>query len=322
MRVRRACTEHELELQLIHESPLELTFQHGNIPQPTLMKAAKTNLFVYILVLVVLAVGIRFGSLIIFNSFDNFTRFLQHSHPQFLILIVVIPIIPLIYILYAPYFTVWILERTNNHLVQIKTNLLGKKQKRKFDFSDIKAIKVEDEYDSDFPNSQCIELYLVLQSGKEITLSQSSYESNRRKRAIALKYHREIAEKMRSCIGFNNEAIPNNERAEAVYIPSEEEINQELAVGRKLARQVFTTLFSSKTKKEKIIQELRFQVNQKPTNPFAWENLAMMLDLQQDRRLECIEAYRRAETLYSQQGDIGKVRQIKAIIKRLMSEKN
>ncbi|MBD2626661.1 hypothetical protein [Trichormus variabilis] len=322
MRVRQPCAEHELELQLVHESPLELTFQRGNIAQSTVIKTAKEKWFVNTIAVAVWVCGIGFGCRIILYSFHDFTQLVQLANMLFHVLMWGIPVIFLIfiYILYSPCFIIWTFDQTTKHLLQIKTNLLGKHQKRIFDFSKIQAIQVEQDYDSDFQSFECSELYVVLKSGQQITLSQSSYESNSRKKAIALKHHRELAEKMRSFVGLGNEAIPKNERAEAVYIPSEEEINQEIEAGHKLAKQVFGTLFSSKAKKQETLQELRSQVNQDPTNPAAWESLAMMLGLQRlqrDTQLECLEAYQQAEKLYRQLGDTDKANEIQSLIKRV-----
>ncbi|WP_392533659.1 hypothetical protein [Nostoc sp. C117] len=312
MRVRQPCADHELELQLIHESPLELTFQKGNIPQLIAIKTARKNLLVNTIKIGAVILFL-FGGFIYQSILHGIKQLLPISNLQFFALIAVLLLISLIYVMFSPCFLLWIFDQTNKQLVEIKTNLLAKQQKRTFKFSEIEAINVQEDYDDSF---QCTELYLVLKSGKEFTLSQSSYSLKTRNKAIALKYHREIAEKMRSFLGWDNEAIPINERAEAVYIPTEEEIKQDIESNLKMVKETLGTLFSSKAKKQEKIQELHSQINQDPSNPETWESLAMILGLQRNTLQECIDAFVQAESLYRQRGDIDKANKMEELIKR------
>jgi hypothetical protein len=103
--------------------------------------------------------------------------------------------------LYESCFIAWYLYKKTKKHIQVKTNLLVKKRQIAFDFDQIKSIQVTQEHDEG--SFECTELYLLLQSAKEITLSQSSYNFKPENKAINLAYHQKIAAKMRSFIGIS-----------------------------------------------------------------------------------------------------------------------
>ena len=107
-----------------------------------------------------------------------------------------------IYIFFMPCFIVWCFDGGKQKVTQIKTNLFGQQSQLEFDFSQIKKIGVEQHYDGDFTSFECTELYLTLGSGKEFTLSQSSYDSKKENQESAATYHQEIADKIRCLVGI------------------------------------------------------------------------------------------------------------------------
>lgn len=191
----------ELQLHLIHETSLELTFQLGTIPQSAkLMKKAWISWFLN-LVVGVLFVGF---TLVFMNAFINTKRTIpipsSSFHPFYLFfaIFIIAPIIMSIYGLYSPYFTIWTFDRLSQRLVKTTTNLWGKNTYI-FPFHEIKTIEVEEHHDD---RHTVTELYMVLKSGKQLTLSVSSYTINENEKADNLKYHQRIAEKMRHQAGL------------------------------------------------------------------------------------------------------------------------
>jgi hypothetical protein len=152
---------------------------------------------------------------------------------------------------------------------------------------------------------------MEIKSGKPIQLSQSSYESDKRRQAIAVKYHLEMAEKIRDFMGFDHDFLPLGARSEDVYIPTADEIRREEEADRKFAMAYVSKLFASKAKKKQFQAELRMQVTQDPENPQVWERLAMILVYSKDTRPEAIQAYQKAEKLYRKRGNFFEAEKMK-----------
>jgi len=76
---------------------------------------------------------------------------------------------------------------------------LGKTHTYTLPFNEVQSIQVEEHHDS--PQA-LTELYMVLKSGKQLTLSVSSYTHKESEKAINLEYHQLLAEKMRRYAGL------------------------------------------------------------------------------------------------------------------------
>ncbi|MEA5582228.1 hypothetical protein VB620_12860 [Nodularia harveyana UHCC-0300] len=109
------------------------------------------------------------------------------------------PIIMLSSIPFYKYFTVWTFNRIEQKIIKTITYLFRKDHTDIFPVSEIQSILVEQHHDEGCTST---ELYMVLKSGKQITLSQSSHNDNTSQQASDLKYHEEIAQKMRNYLGL------------------------------------------------------------------------------------------------------------------------
>lgn len=76
---------------------------------------------------------------------------------------------------------------------------MGKTHTYTLPFNEVQSIQVEEHHDS--PQA-LTELYMVLKSGKQLTLSVSSYTHKESEKAINLEYHQLLAEKMRRYAGL------------------------------------------------------------------------------------------------------------------------
>lgn len=207
MRMRQHCADHELELQIIHETELELVFRLGNLNQLDAIKNARQKFTTNTWSVAFYSSIIVISYLVGFYFYPSLTSDINIKYGTYYAFTIGLPIIIFLYIIYGLYvlyescFIAWYLDKKTKKLIQVKTNLLEKKRQIAFDFDQIKSIQVTQEHDEG--SFECAELYLVLQSGKEITLSQSSYNFKPENKAIDLDYHQEIAVKMRSFIGIS-----------------------------------------------------------------------------------------------------------------------
>ncbi|MEI6427948.1 MAG: hypothetical protein WCO45_06090 [Pseudanabaena sp. ELA607] len=210
MRIRQPCGDHELELQLIHESDLILEFRVGNWGKLEAINHGRKKWRDNTFATAVWLGWIVIGYITVFYLVPSLATSQNLAYAAHYALIFGLPIgiffyiIYCIYIFYEPCFIVWHFDGKKRQITQIKTNLFGKQTKLEIDFSQIKNISVEQHYDGDFTSFECTELYLALTSGKEFTLSQSSYDCKSENQAIAATYHQEIADQIRALIGLSS----------------------------------------------------------------------------------------------------------------------
>lgn len=200
MRIRRSPKGQDFQLQLIQETSLELTFQLGVQPKSTALKKARISCYVN-LVVAVLFLGFIYVLMRNIANDPNIPNIpSRNSFINYILAIWMVgPMVMLISIPFYKYFTVWTFNRTNQQILKTTIYLFRKDHTDIFSVSEVESILVEQEHDAPHAST---ELYMVLKSGKQITLSESSYNDNLSQQASDLKYHEEIAQKMRHHLGL------------------------------------------------------------------------------------------------------------------------
>jgi hypothetical protein len=107
--------------------------------------------------------------------------------------------LPLFYTaLVKPCFVVWTFDRTRKHIIRSVTNGVGMELQTFFDFGEVVAVDVLQRY---VPNgretSYC---WLILDSGHKVFFSSCKTNVDKRSKAIVLKHHLAMAEKMRDAL--------------------------------------------------------------------------------------------------------------------------
>lgn len=107
--------------------------------------------------------------------------------------------LPLFYTaLVKPCFVVWTFDRTRKHIIRSVTNGVGMELQTFFDFDEVVAVDVLQRY---VPNgretSYC---WLILDSGYKVFFSSCKTNVDKRSKAIVLKHHLAMAEKMRDAL--------------------------------------------------------------------------------------------------------------------------
>lgn len=186
----------ESQLHIVHETLQEITLQIGEIPKVAIIKKARVSMILG-LVTVIPLIGF---ALVFTTSFVNTRREIpipQNSLDLFYLfpLIFIIGLIIMVVQGFcSPLFIFWTLNCSHQEIIKNTTNLLGKTHTYTFPFSEVQGIQVEEHHD---PPHALTELYMVLKSGKQLTLNVSSYTFKESEQAINLEYHQRLAEKMR-----------------------------------------------------------------------------------------------------------------------------
>jgi hypothetical protein len=294
--------DHSQQLTLIEETPIALVFRKGKKSEQT-KPQQWIHLGLTVFCLVVFAENFLKGAIVLQSVF-LFSPYVWMT---------AISIAVAILIYFNPYWVTWTLDRDSCQFIRTTHRCLLGKSKRSFSFDQIREVKVDQYESADSEGVVCAYLCIVLTSGKEIKLSQSKFSYDKREKAIALKYHREIAEKMRHYLGLST---PPQERAEDVYVPSIAEIQQEKAAAWAMLKDLFSAVFSKPEMKQAKINELRQQIAQDPHEAKKWEQLGLFLVQQKATLQEGFNAYRRAEQLYRDCGEIEKADEIKTLLRR------
>jgi hypothetical protein len=305
MRILSSTAGEELKLQLVQETSGQLTFQRGGLSQSEAIvqgrrKAMPSLLGLGVFCLLPLTSMLRVG---VFNTIP--------SNPIGINLFMLfwgmgffgIPLAVVAYTLFSACFVVWTFDQIERTLHQESVNLFRQKHTKIYQFDEIQKIGVEQREDSDNSYNKCCELYITLNAGKEFTLSQSFYTRDRLEQAIALQYHREIAEKMRFCLG---QTTIEAERADRVRIPDAQEIEAEKAANWDMVKTVAGGLFSSKEKRQSDIENIKEKLITDRDNAQLWETLSFHLAMSKEHYRESIEALSHAEAIYRDRGDLVK----------------
>ena len=305
MRILSSTAGEELKLQLVQETSEQLTFQRGGLSQSEAIgqgwrKSMPALLGMGVFFVLTLSFMLQGGILntLLSNPIGVNLFMLFWGIGMFGIALAVVA-----YRLLSAYFVVWTFDRIERTLHKESVNLFRKKHTKIYQFDEIQKIGVEQAEDSDNSYNKCCELYITLNAGKEFTLSQSFYTRDRLEQAIALQYHREIAEKMRFCLG---QTTIEAERADRVRIPDIQEIEAEKAANWDMLKTVAGGLFSSKEKCQSDIENIKEKLITDRDNAQLWETLSFHLAMSREHYRESIEALSQAETIYRDRGDLAK----------------
>jgi hypothetical protein len=305
MRSLSADAEEELKLHLVQETSQQLTFQRGKRSHSEAIaqgwrKSTPGLLGLSVFMLLPLTFMLRAG---VFSSIP--------SNPIGINLFMMvwgmgffgIPLATLAYSLLSACFVTWTFDRLDRTVCREAINLVKQKNIKIYRFDEIAKISVEQAEDSDNSYLKCCKLYFDLTSGRKFTLSQSCETTDRREQAIALQYHRELADLMRNCLG---QVTPAAEKADRVFIPDAREVAAEDAANWEMLKSLGGALFSSKEKRLSDIENTKEKLITDRENAQLWETLSFHLAMSKEHYRESIDALSRAEAIYRERGDITK----------------
>jgi hypothetical protein len=297
-----------VQLNLVQENLLELRFQYNNKHRSVSTIQKRKDWIRRIVAIVPFAIFTWY--FVKANALNGIGTF---PYPVLIPLIAVSIFSFLIVTYLSPYSTVWVFNSSTRQLIGTINRFFWGQSIRSFPFEVIQDIVVKQYQDNKNEYCICTYIYIVLASHKEMKLSQSGFSSDARKKAIALNHHQDIARKMRERVGLKNSiAIGEN-----VYIPSEQEVAEKREATIQATKDLFGSIFNIKSEKALKIDELRLKIAQNSHDARSWEQLALLLIQNKESIQDGLEAYRRAETLYQEQGDTNKAKLIHAALKRI-----
>jgi hypothetical protein len=223
-------------------------------------------------------------------------------------------------------YKTFIFDRTQKQLFINTVTVIGRKVVKVIPFSQIK--------DAQWQESQhqgiSISTFLILDDFKMLGLTQpqkiilscfSSVTSEKTVKTLtAKKHHQELLLSVRDALGFSTQQIANELR-QSSEIPTEEELNrqkaQAVAAAGDALKQLAKSVFASKAEKSENFEVLRAKTISFPEDPKGWEKFAIALSLQKGAsKDEVSKAYRKAEALYFEQGEIIKAATISQTLKK------
>jgi hypothetical protein len=301
MRILSHNVDRDLQLQLVQSTSKQLTFQCGLLSQSEAIARGWRGALTILVSLGAFCAAIF---IVVWNSrvLNSIPDNLAGINLFFLVWgmgMFGIPLSIIVCNLFKPYFIIWTFDRIERKLKREVINLFRQRGINIYQFENIRQVDVKQNEDSDSSYSKCCELYITLTSGKQFTMSQSFYTRDRREQAIALKHHREIAEKMRTFLGH---VTAKSERADLVRIPDLREIEAEQAANWEMLKSLGGTLFNSRAKRQSKIENLQEKLIIDRENPQLWETLGLHLAMNKQGR-ESIEALFKAEAIYRDRGD-------------------
>jgi hypothetical protein len=296
------------QLNLVQETYQELKFQFDKHRRAEASIKKRTN---WIKILISTASFLFFAWFFIKAGF-SLSVVGTFSYTALIPLIGVLLFSFLIFAYLSPYSAAWVFDSSTRQLRQATHRLLWGQSTRSFPFDSIQEIIVDKAEDSDNEYRICTYIYIVLVSGKAIKLSQSGYFTDAREKAIALKHHQDIAQKMRERIGLKHSTEDRN-----IHIPSEAEVAEQREATFRTTKELFSSIFSTKSEKASSISKLKLTTAQNPNDAQAWEQLALLYVQDKDSIQDGIKAYRQAEVLYREQGNASKADLIRSMLKRL-----
>jgi hypothetical protein len=303
MQILSSNTDTKLQLELVQETSQQITFQRGKLSQSAAIaqgwrKAMPTILAAGIFCLLILNLMWQNG---VFNNIPSNPIDVNLLNLTWVLAILGIPLAAAGYSLLGACFVTWTFDRTDRTIRREAVNLLKQKSVKIFRFDEIEKIFIKQVEDSEDNCIKCYKLQFKLRAGRDFTVSQGHYTSDRRERAISLKSHRELAEIMRNCLGH---VTDNAERADRVYVPSAGEIATEEAHNWEIIKSVGSALFSSKQKRRSVIENIQEKLITDRENAQLWEILSYHLAMSKEGNHQSISALSRAEAIYRERGDI------------------
>jgi hypothetical protein len=225
-------------------------------------------------------------------------------------------------------YKTFIFDRRQQELVINTATIIGRKVSKIIPFSQIR----DAQFYEDQNDGVSMRVFLVLDdwnilgltySNKIVLSAFANVSSATTVQTLTVsKHHQELLLAVRSALGLStNEIAARVQRIPA--IPTEVELKQQqtqaITDATESLKKIAKLTFASKSTKSANLETLRSQTRSEPDNPQVWEELAIALSLQPDPPTdEIVNAYRRAEALYL---DWGEVIQAATISKTLKSIK-
>ncbi len=203
MRIIKSPCGKQLQLKLVQETPLELTFQQGDRPRSSIsIQKARIGSLIG-LVIFILFIGAVWAVIysVVNTKRDGFIL-PDSAFYGFYFFGILFTIIPLISIIFTPspaLFIHWTFDRPGQRIIKTTTPVWGQLRTEIYHFKEVKLLEVQEYHD--YPHAHT-ELYMILKSGKELFLSASSYDFAESQKSDNLKYHQIIAEKIRHQVGL------------------------------------------------------------------------------------------------------------------------
>jgi hypothetical protein len=222
-------------------------------------------------------------------------------------------------------YKTFIFDRLRRELVINTATIIGRKVTKIIPFDQIRDAQFhEDQHDG-----MSMQVLLVLDDWQilgmshphKIVLSAFANVSSAItvQTLTASKHHQELLLAVRSAIGLSTHEIAAQvQRIPAIPTAAELKQQQDQAFDDATAslKKIAKLTFASKSTKLANLESLRSQTRLEPDNPNVWEELAIALSLQPDPPTDqIVNAYRRAEALYLDQGDGIKAATIAQVLK-------
>jgi hypothetical protein len=299
-------------LELIQETNHTLTFRQGSLPRWRSVRKAWVDLL-EALIFFLLPVATFFSPVPLYMR-EHWSISLPSAPDAYYWIGILLLSIPLFYTaLVKPCFVVWTFDHTRKHIIRSVTNGVGMELQTFFDFSEVIAVDVLQRYvPNGRENSYC---WLILDSGHKVFFSACKTNVDKRSKAIVLKHHLMMAEKMRDALQIYT---PPAIRSNRLNIPPAEQPEAPITL-----KSVWNSMAPKKQQRQERIAYMRSQVEADPQNGQAWEDLAFALSLSLDDsiRQEVVEAYRKAEDIYRSTGNLQKAEFVSSILRKLGGER-
>jgi hypothetical protein len=211
-------------------------------------------------------------------------------------------------------YKTFIFDRLQQELVINTATIIGRKVTKIIPFSQIRDAQFYEEQNDGIS----MQVFLVLDDWNILGLTYpnkivlSAFANVNSAVTVqtltASKHHQELLLIVRSALGLSSHEIAAKVQRIAA-IPTEAELKQQQAQAItdafKSLQQVAQLTFASQSTKSTNLASLRSQTRMESDNPQVWEELAIALSLQPDPPTdEIVNAYRRAEALYLDRGEV------------------
>jgi hypothetical protein len=298
-------------LELVQETPHSLAFKQGSLSRWRSVHRAWVDLL-EAMVFFLLPVATFFSPVPLYLR-THWSISLPSAPPAYYWIAVALLAIPLLYTaLVKPCFVIWKVDCQRKQIIRSVTNGVGMELQTFFDFSEVIGVDVLQRYvPNGRENSYC---WLILDSGHKIFFSACKTNVDKRSKAIVLKHHLVMAEKMRDALKIYT---PPAIRSSRLNIPPAERPEAPVTL-----KSMWDSIASKRQQRQERIAYMRRQVAADPQNGQAWEDLAFALSLSLDDniRQEVVEAYRKAEALYRKAGNMQRAEFVSSMLRKLGSD--
>lgn len=299
-------------LEILQETPQSLTFRQGSLSRWRSVRRAWVDL-AEAMVFFLLPVAAFFSPVPLYLR-EHWSIALPSAPSAYHWIGIILPVLPLFYAaLVKPCFVIWTVDAKRKQIIRSVTNGVGMELETFFDFNEIIGVDVLQRYvPNGRENSYC---WLILDSGHKVFFSACKTNRDKRSKAIALKHHLVVAEKIRDALQIYT---PPAIRSDRLNIPPVDRPEAPITL-----KSVWASIASNRQQRQERIAHMRRQVAADPQNGQAWEDLAFALSLSLDDsiRHEVVEAYRQAESLYRKAGNMKRAEFVSSILRKLGSDR-